>query len=102
MGDLVLVEGVDQTSIDEGDGDPQSHHNDVLGHGFEEGVPLRRHQRDVGKGDIHPYNRHHQYKQIYLYTITKTPSLWSTHPYQKPLFQNNIAFTISHVNHGTY
>ena len=56
MGDLIFVKGVDQAGIDEGDGDSQSHHNDVLGHSFGEGVPLRHPQRYVGRGKIHLWN----------------------------------------------
>ena len=39
-GDLLFVEGVDQAGIEVNDSDSQSHHNDVLGHSFGEGVPL--------------------------------------------------------------
>lgn len=47
--DLVSGESVNETGVDVDDGDPNSHHQHVLGHGFAERVWIQNHRRLVDR-----------------------------------------------------
>ena len=47
--DLVFAEGVDEAGVDVVDGDPENHNNDILGHGFREGIWVPTNQCHVDR-----------------------------------------------------